>query len=396
MAQPMTIGIDGRFLQDKFHGIGRYTFGLLQGLCALDGEHRITLFYDPALPNQRFPLEQLTGTGRLRLEPIAVPLYSPSELWLWPPILRRSPVDLFHSPYFWSPMGLRCPLVTTVHDMIFDRYPAYIPGRRFWLPYLFMSRYALWRSQYVIAVSEATRRDITQYAGTPPRKIVTILEGVEERFRPVREADELARVRERYGLPERFVLALGARRPHKNIKRLVGAFSRIAAEVPQALVLVGTVDRRFSDDASDPIGELRRTGRVIEIDAVDDGDLSALFSLADLFVQPSIIEGFGLPLLEAMACGCPTACSNTSSLPEVAGDAALLFDPLSEDAMAAIMLQALHSPELRAGLVERGFERARQLNWQAAAAQTLALYERSYTEAARRPRLASARGARSS
>ncbi|HEX5689951.1 MAG TPA: glycosyltransferase family 1 protein, partial [Roseiflexaceae bacterium] len=329
-----TIGIDGRFLQDKFHGIGRYLYGLLAGLCALPGQHRVVLFVDPSLPNQRFPLDRLVASGRLELHPIAFPLYSPRELWSWPRVLRATPVDLFHSPYIWSPILLPCPLVTTFHDMIFDHYPEYIPGRRCLIPYKVMSRLALIKSRRVIAVSQATRDDIVEFAGFGANKIATILSGVEPAFKPVSDAAERARVRSRYGLPESYILALGARRPHKNIRRLVAAFERVAATIPQTLILVGDVDPRFSDDATPAIARLKARGRLREIGHVAEQDLPALYSMADVFVQPSIIEGFGLPVLEAMACGCPVACSNTSSLPEVAHDAALLFDPLSEDQIA--------------------------------------------------------------
>src|SRR5215211_4483784 len=175
----LTIGIDGRFLQDKFHGIGRYLYGLLTGLCALPGQHRVVLFYDPSLPNQRFPLDQLARSGQLELHPIAFPLYSPREIWSWPRVLRTKPVDFFHAPYIWAPIVLPCPLVTTFHDMIFDHYPEYIPGRRFLIPYKVMSRLALIKSKRVIAVSQATRDDIVKFAGFGADKIATILSGVE-------------------------------------------------------------------------------------------------------------------------------------------------------------------------------------------------------------------------
>ncbi len=368
------IGIDGRYLQDKWHGVGRYTFGLLAGLCAAEGNHRVVVFVDPSLPNHRFPLRELAGGGKLELYPISFGLHSPYELIAWRAVLRARPVDVFHSPYVWSPLLLPCPLVTTVHDMIFDRYPEYLPGRRYWLPYKAMSRLAIGLARQVITVSDATKDDVLRFVPARPDKLVTVLEGVEAQFRPAADAAESARVRARYGLPERYVLALGARRPHKNVSRLVQAFLSVSGSVEHSLVLVGSIDGRFADDAAAAIDELRAAGRVIEIAHVDEHDLATVYSLAELFVQPSVIEGFGLPVLEAMACGCPVACSNTSSLPEVAGDAALLFNPWSAHDIAATILRALEDPALRRELSARGLERAHRFSWRAAAQQTLEVY----------------------
>jgi alpha-1,3-rhamnosyl/mannosyltransferase len=373
----MRIGVDGRFLQDKFHGVGRYVYGLLCGLRAAEGDHLVRVFVDESLPNRRFPLEELVEPGRLELCTVSTPLYSLRELGVWPVRLWRTPVDVFHSPFFWSPMILPCPLVTTVHDMIFDRYPEYIPGFRYRAPYRVSSRIALRRAKSVIAVSEATKQDIVTYAGTSSEKIVTIPNGVEARYRPVVCERERRRVRGRYRLPEKYVLMVGARRPHKNVGRLVSAFTRLLDEVAHSLVLIGPVDRRFADDAEDGVERLHAAHRVLEIDHVEEADLPAVYSMAELFVQPSVIEGFGLPVLEAMACGCPVACSRASSLPEVAGGAAVMFDPLSETEMIATIRHALASKPLRSSLQERGRLRARCFTWDSVAARTLAVYEQA-------------------
>ena len=374
--RPLRIGIDGRFLQDKFHGVGRYTHGLLCALRDADTEHVVRVFVDQSLPNQRFPLQELVEPGRLELCPISTPLYSVRELGGWPRSLSRTPVDVFHSPYFWSPVILPCPLVATVHDMIFDRYPEYVPGFRYRVPYRISSRLVLRLASGVIAVSEATRQDILNFAGTSPEKVVTIPNGVEPRYRPISSETERRRVRNRYRLPDKYVLAVGSRRPHKNVRALGAAFSQLLDQVPHSLVLVGPVDDRFADGAREGIERLRRAQRVIEIEHVDEADLPVVYSMAELFVQPSVIEGFGLPVLEAMACGCPVACSRSSSLQEVVGEAALLFDPLSDTEIAAAIQRALASEGLRSGLRDRGRRRARLFTWSSVAEHTLAVYER--------------------
>jgi alpha-1,3-rhamnosyl/mannosyltransferase len=313
--------------------------------------------------------------------PAAPPLYHPLELAAWPALLRAARVDLLHVPYFWAPMPLACPLVVTIHDMIFDRYPAYMPRRRLAPLYRAVSRAALRRARRVIAVSEATRQEIVALAGTPAAKIAVVHEGIDGAFRPVEDGAACAAVRRRYGLPRRYVLALGARRPHKNIGRLLRAFAAVAPETPHSLVLAGPRDERFAPEAEAELAALRRAGRLVETGSVAEGDLPALYAMADLFVQPSIVEGFGLPVLEAMACGCPVLCSNTSSLPEVAGDAALFFDPRSVDGLAWVLRAALAAPDMRAALAARGRARAASFEWGRAAGETLAVY-RAATRAA--------------
>jgi glycosyltransferase involved in cell wall biosynthesis len=368
------IGIDCRFIQDKFHGIGRYAYHILSHLCALDGEHHITAFVDPSLPNSRFQLDTLVQSGRLTICPISIPLYHPRELWTWRSVLRKAVVDVFHSPYFWAPLRVGCPMVITIHDMIFDRYPEYMPRRHLALIYKVMTRLATRRACKVIAVSDATRQDIQAYTRVDAGKLCVIPEGVDRLFTPVSDPQALLDVRRRYGLPQQYVLALGARRPHKNIARLVAAFSRISAEIPHALVLVGAIDQRFPAEMSGAIDGLKAAGRIMEIGYVAEADLPMLYTMADLFAQPSIIEGFGLPVLEAMACGCPVACSNTSSLPEVAGDATLLFDPLSEAQIADTLRRGLSSQELRRELAGCGLRRAAEFTWEIAAERTLNVY----------------------
>ena len=373
----VTVGIDGRFIQDKFHGIGRYVYGLIASLSAVEGDHHVVAFVDPSLPNRRFPLSELRSLPKLELSPVSIPLYHPLEVWGWYAHLRRTPVDVFHAPYFWSPIVLPCPLVTTVHDMIFDRYPQYMPLRHLALVYKLSSRYAIKKARRVIAISESTKRDIIHFCGTPADKIAVIPRSMDASFQPVEDADMQAAVRERYGLPPAYILAVSARRPHKNIGRLITAFSRIEAQVPQALVLVGSTDERFQSDAPPELEALRQAGRVVEIGHVAEEDLPAIYSMASLFVQPAIIEGFGLPVLEAMACGCPVACSNTSSLPEVAGDAAVYFDPLSVDEIVERLREVLLSPELQADLAGRSRRRARQFSWATEASATLNVYRQA-------------------
>jgi glycosyltransferase involved in cell wall biosynthesis len=368
----LRVGFDGRFLQDKFSGIGRYAFELLKKLGALDGCHKIILFVDPSLPNSRFSLSEVADLDHVELVTTCTRLRSIQEFGYWWPQARRHRLSVFHTPDFWSPLALPCPVVSTVHDMIPDISRDYLSSRAFGVGYRLSSRTMMRHARAIIAISEATRDDIGRYAGTwASRKTTVIPNGRDERLRPVTSMPVLEAVRSKYGLPERFVLAVAIRRPHKNIDQLVRAFEQFT-DIPHKLVLVGAKERRFRDQAQ---ASIRRLGsRVVELSFVPDEDLLALYSMADLFVHASLAEGFGLPVLEAMACGCPVACSNTTSLPEVAGGATLHFDPTSTDDIARKMRDALESPSLRADLRSRGLARAATFSWGMAARSTLELY----------------------
>jgi glycosyltransferase involved in cell wall biosynthesis len=368
----LTVGFDGRFLQDKFDGIGRSAFNLLKALATLDGAHRIFVFVDDSQPNTRFSLQDLGDLGRLDLVTTRVPLRNVRELGYWWRQARRLQLDLFHTPDFWSPLMMACPVVSHVHDMIPDISPDYQSSRAFGVGYKLTSRAMMWHARAIIAPSEATRRDIRRYAGSwAERKTTVIYNGLDTRFRPVTVASALAAVRAKYGLPNPFVLAVGRRRPHKNIASLVTAFAALP-DLPHRLVLVGAPDPHFRRHA-DP-GARHLEGRVVELTSVTDDELSALYSMAELFVHPSLAEGFGFPVLEAMACGCPVACSNAASLPELVDGAALEFDPRSPGDIAVTMRRALDSPDLREALRRRGFARASTFSWEKTGSATLKLY----------------------
>ncbi|RME69436.1 MAG: glycosyltransferase family 1 protein, partial [Chloroflexi bacterium] len=228
------------------------------------------------------------------------------------------------------------------------------------------------RADHVIAVSEATRQDLIELYGTPAEKISVLYHGVASHFRPQTDPACLHRLRQRYGLGERpFILSVGTIQPRKNFRRLIQAFARL--DPPYTLVIAG--GRGWGE--SDIFAEAVRLGlqdRVHFPGFIADDDLPALYSAAELFVYPSLYEGFGLPALEAMACGTPVVASNRSALPEVVGEAGLLVDPLDVGAIAGAMAQVLTTPELRQKLSEAGQRRAAQFTWDGVARQLLALY----------------------
>ena len=266
------------------------------------------------------------------------------------------------------------PTVLTVHDLIFRHLPQHHKRLNRWYLNLAMPLYVR-RATHLIAVSEATRRDLMAAYGVPAEKITVIYEAADPRFGP-RDALEQQTIRANYGLPPAYFLYLGTIEPRKNLLRLLRAWEPLylAGKAPP-LVIVGK--RGW---LSDPFFEAvkrspARKGLILTGYVLDD-DLPALIAAATAFVFPSLYEGFGLPPLEAMACGTPVLCSDRSSLPEVVGDAALLFDPTDEEAIRAAMRHIWADEALRAELRRRGLERAKRFSWRRTAETTLQLYRR--------------------
>ncbi len=308
-------------------------------------------FYAPATPSQAWARTRIVPgpqTALLR--------------WWWEDralsrTLARGPVDVFFSPLGAVP-GLRCPVVATLHDLAFLDEPGLLP----WRHAVYWRRVArrLPRATSVIAVSEATRASAVRHLGLDAARVVAISSGVDPRFRPA-PAERVRAVRERYSLPERFVLAVGAWEPRKNFATLAEATRRLGRDIP--LVVAG----RSSPTA--------RASGVRALGPVDDDDLVALLSAAGVLAMPSLHEGFGLPLLEAMACGTPCLASEVDALREVAGGAALLLPPRDVDAWAAALARVFDEPSLRAELATRGRSRAAAFSWERTARLTLAVIE---------------------
>jgi len=368
------IAFDARYINDRYHGVGRYAFRLLEAMVAAAPAHTFIVFRGRER-DSRFDWDALAARPNLELRDGPWPLYWPQEQILWPRLLRQSRADLFHSPYFVAPLLAPCPVVITVHDLIFDRYPAYMPWGWARPYYRLLMTWGTRRAWRVVAVSRSTATDLARFYRTPTDKVVVIPEGVDPGFARVTDASRLRTLRHRYGLTRPFVLTVGARRPHKNLARLTHAFACLAPEVAHDLVFVGPADPRFPDEARRAVVQERLDGRVRFLDWVSETDLPGLYTLADLVVLPSLIEGFGLPALEAMACGTPVLVANASSLPEVVGEGGVLVDPYSVEAMAEVMWNLLRNEALRQRLAEVGRQRAAAFTWQQTAQQTLHLYE---------------------
>ena len=264
------------------------------------------------------------------------------------------------------------PTVLTVHDLIFRRYAAYHKPLNRWYLNATMPLFCR-RADAIIAVSEQSKRDVVEAYGIPPEKITVIYEAADPRFCP-QPPETVAAARARYGLPDRYLLFVGTIEPRKNLGRVLAAFERLHADgLTDALVIVGKRGWLYDDFFARLEGSPAKQA-VIFPGFVPDADLPAVYAGSQALAFPSEFEGFGLPVLEAMACGTPVVCSNTSSLPEVAGDAALLVDPLDVDALADALASVLGDVEL-ASICGEGVGSGPRFSWrETALRETLAVY----------------------
>ncbi|MCL4465447.1 MAG: glycosyltransferase family 4 protein [Chloroflexi bacterium] len=370
----MRIGIDGRYIQDHFPGIGRYTYNLVDRLARLRGEDFV-LFHNPALPNSRYDLDLLGRLAHLRLRSTAIPTFSWQEQVLLRRIVRQEGIAVFHSPYYIMPyFFLPCPSVVTIHDVFPAHFPQYLPSRRAWLAFHITMRLATRRARHILADSECSKQDLQRIFGVPGEKVTVVYPGVDASFHP-RPQVELAGVKEKYGLPPRFMLYLGINKPHKNLPRLVEAYAAVRNDLGCPLVLAGKEDPRWPQTRH-TAARLGIEDSVRFLGDVPEADLPALYNLATVFVMPSLYEGFGLPLAEAMASGVACVSSDAGSLSEVAGEAALLVDPHDTAAMGEAMRRVLADQALAERLREKGLAQAAGFTYTAAAQQALEVYRR--------------------
>lgn len=373
----MHIGLDARYASDHFPGIGRYTAGLTRALAELGRGHTLTLIVSPRAARGRYDLGALAQLPGVAVATLPLSPFGLAQQIAVPALARRLRLDVLHSPYFLKPYrGLPCPSVVTVYDLLGWRFPRTLSwrGRLF---YRAGMRAALRTAAAVVTISESARAEIAQAYSLPPGRLVVTPLAADRRFRP-RPPAEVASLRARLDLPERYVLYVGSNKPHKNLVRLVQAWERALAEGVTGgatLVLAGHVDRKHRE-LRPLLARLGPTGRVRVLANVADEDLPGLYTGAAVFAFPSYYEGFGLPPLEAMACGAPVLCGRASSLPEVVGDAALLVDPFSVDQLTAGLARLLGDPALRRELGGRGQRRALEFSWRRTALETLRVYER--------------------
>lgn len=379
----MNIVFDARVIQDHFPGIGRYAYNLLSELIRLIGAgEALTVLYDPSAQNTRYDLAALRDRHdkRVMWAEYRRPIFDLLNV-LRRPAVPAPPSTVFHYPYYVRPRAAGTPSVTTIFDAISFVYPQYVPSARAQLSIRILHQIAIGASRRVITISHSAAHDLTRIFPSLHDKLAVIPLAADPVFEP-QPRPHIERVRAQYELPERFALYLGSNKPHKNLIRLIEAWRLVMDAEPSpadgdsrlpTLVIAGHQDARYPQ-AHARARALGMEHRVRFIGNTNDAQAAALYSACDLFVYPSLYEGFGMTPLEAMACGAPVACSHTSSLPEVIGEAGLTFDPTQPHAIAAACLRILSDDALRARLRRAGLARAAQFSWRRTAQATLEVY----------------------
>jgi glycosyltransferase involved in cell wall biosynthesis len=369
----MRVTIDYTSAMRQRAGVGRYTRNLVSALAQLDRENSYTLFCAGGGPrSEDWPDNFTVRTSRVP-ERFLIAGWHKLRLPL-PAESIAGRADIFHAPDFTLPPLSGAAGIVTIHDLSFLKAPQCAdPGLREYLTR--RVPVSVGRAARVLADSENTRRDLIELLGVAAEKISVVYAGVEPRFHAEQDPSRLAQVRARYQLPEFFLLFVGTIEPRKNLKRLITAYSHMRRQIglPHQLVIGGANGWLYEDIFAQVVRE-GLSENVKFLGFVADEDLPALYTLADLFAFPSLYEGFGLPPLEAMACGTPVVASNTSSLPEVLGSAARLVDAEDVDGLSDAMASVLGDAELRSRLANSGRAQAARYTWENAARQLVEAY----------------------
>ena len=382
----MKIAIDGRWIFKDISGIGAYTRELLRHLPAVDSENEYqVLFCEQGLLERTVSETELNAASNFLPRLVKYGVFSAANQLALPRLLRREGVDVFHSanymiPYLAFPRGrpgrTRC--VVTIHDLIPMLFRHYAPRslkNRFFPLYRWLMHQTAARSDASITVSNASRRDLLNelhIPGAAEGKVRTVHNGVSTRHCP---AQDPGAPRDGNAGRTRTILYVGRADPYKNLGTLIRAVAGIRSHCPfpLRLAVVGSPDPRYPE-APRLASQLAVEDVMDWMGYVTDSELVEAYRSADVLAQPSRYEGFGLQVLEAMACGLPVVCSNAASLPEVAGDAALTVAPDDHEALGARIREVLENSDVSRGMIERGLHQAARFTWQRCAEETLAVY----------------------
>lgn len=363
----MRVGIDARLLHYQHGGISQYILHLIEALAEIEQETIFTIF------QSRGDKTSLGVRPNFRRRSLWTPPHHPLEQWLLPLELSFADIDILHSPDFIPPLKRRFKSVATIHDLAFLRFPHLLTedSRRY---YGQVNR-AVASAEGIIAVSEWTRHDLVEFTGVPRERIRVIYNATDRCFQPLGDHQLVQRFCRERGLPSDFILWVGTLEPRKNLDTLLKAMALLQEREPGRYTLVAVGARGWLyESALQLLDQLRIRDYVIFYGPASVEELVMLYNAASLFVFPSLYEGFGLPPLEAMACGTPVISSNAACLPEVLGEAAIFLDPLEVGGWAGAIQKLAGDEGRRQELRQRGLERAASFSWTKTAEQTLSLY----------------------
>lgn len=362
----MKIAIDARML--TYSGIGRYIQNLIINLSKIDKENKYSILISN---NDSAPVIQENFSYCNPKRNIQV--YSLKEQLFLPFDIVKTKANIIHYPNFNIPILNFMPFVATIHDIYYYLHPEACPSKAAYLYARLMLKAAARFSKKIITVSQFSRNEIIKHLNVKTEKVVVIYNGVGEIYKPISDPIRFKEARDRYNIKDAYIFYAGIHQPRKNLINLIRAYSMLRNKKDFQLALGGKIDPRRGE-IYHIVNELGLNERVLFLGEVPEGDLPVLYSMASLFVFPSLYEGFGLPPLEAMACGAPVVASDAASLPEIVGDAAIMVDPKDINLLAYNMERVLSSNSLQAELKERGFKRAKLFNWQNTAKETLKIY----------------------
>lgn len=372
----MKVGIITDFIDGVAGGIGTYTHNLINNFNRIDTTNKYYLIH-----YAQTNIDIYENNKEILIERFSLPRGA-GYIWrfIQTPLKLKftKELDLVHDPYEIGALSFKMPFkkVITIHDLTPTLFPHTFRSIMVVLHKLLFPR-TLKTADKIIADSKNTKKDLINYFNVPEEKIRVILLAADEKFKPLNK-EGIKEVKQNYNLNFSFILYVGTLEPRKNIPSLIKAFYKLKRKnINYKLVITGKKGRKYKE-IFETIDKLNLQKDVIFTGYVSDEDLPALYKAADLFVYPSLYEGFGLPPLEAMACGTPVITSNTSSLPEVVGDAGIMVNPYDVDGLADAMYEVLTNDELREDMIKKGLERAKMFSWEKCAKETLDVYEEVY------------------
>ena len=379
----MHIGLNAHLLSlsrsYRAAGINWYIYNLLRYLPSVCNQHRYTVFLGHKGSRQAFPEMKTKMTSLPTVNPVVRIFW---EQTVQPVQSLKEGIDLLHSLAFVQPILLPCAGIITIYDLSFILFPERLhPLRRLYLRW--GTRYSARKAQRVIAISASTKRDIVKLLGVAESKVDVVLCGVDEDFQLLENQRVLDDFRRKRHLPEQMILFVGTIEPRKNLITLLRGYALLRKKVQLPPLVIGGAKGWHHQEVFSVAEELGLREDIIFPGYIPQDELPLWYNAADFFIYPSLYEGFGLPPLEAMACGTPVIISNTSSLPEVVGEAGILVDPDNAEQIAEAMQRVLADNALRAEMRRRGLNRAREFSWQKAAQETVKVYEQAMTDTRR-------------